>query len=105
VRALLLSPEEGKVFLDGSLHAPREYEQETVIGGDASIPAIMLASIAAKVSRDRLMKRLALSYPRYGFEQHKGYGTKAHIEAIRTYGFSPEHRRTFCRRFAQPHNT
>lgn len=88
------------VYLDGSLHAPKEYTQETVIDGDASIPAIMLASIAAKVSRDRLMKKLAKTYPHYGFEQHKGYGTKAHITAIRTMGLTPIHRRSFCRNFA-----
>lgn len=100
VRELLPLPEEGTVYLDGSLHAPREYTQETVIGGDALIPSIMLASVAAKVSRDRLMKQLAEQYPEYGFERHKGYGTAAHIQAIQTYGFSPLHRRTFCRRFA-----
>lgn len=97
-----LAPEAGgvKVYLDGLLHAPDGYEQETVIGGDALIPAIMLASIAAKVSRDRLMVKLAEDYPGYGFEQHKGYGTKAHQEAIRTLGLSPLHRRSFCRNFA-----
>ena len=85
------------VYLDGLLHAPEEYEQETVVGGDALIPAIMLASIAAKVSRDRLMVKLASDYPGYGFDQHKGYGTKAHQEAIRSLGLSDLHRRSFCK--------
>lgn len=95
VRKLLPDPTKGKVFLDGSLHAPKEYEQETVIEGDGSIPVIMLASVAAKVTRDRLMKKKALEYPQYGLETHKGYGTKAHYEALRIHGLSPEHRSTF----------
>lgn len=98
VRQLAPEPEGVRVYLDGLLHAPEEYEQETVVGGDALIPAIMLASIAAKVSRDRLMVKLAADYPAYGFEKHKGYGTKAHQEAIRTHGLSPLHRRSFCTR-------
>jgi ribonuclease HII len=92
---LLPEPAQGKVWLDGSLKAPRKYEQETVIGGDALIPAIMLASIAAKVTRDRHMVNLADKYPLYGFEKHKGYGTSAHYEALRTHGLCDLHRRTF----------
>lgn len=99
IRQLAPEPMNARVYLDGLLHAPNEYEQETVVGGDALIPAIMLASIAAKVSRDRLMLKLAPEYPGYGFEQHKGYGTKAHIEAIRTLGLSDLHRRSFCKNF------
>lgn len=100
VEKLLPEAAAGKVWLDGSLKAPIEYEQETVIGGDAVIPAIMLASIAAKVSRDRHMVRLAAKYPEYGFEGHKGYGTKAHIQAIREQGLSDLHRRSFCKNFS-----
>jgi len=95
VRKLLPDPREGKVYLDGSLKAPKEYEQETIIGGDGLIPAIMLASVAAKVTRDRLMEKLEIAHPGYGFGKHKGYGTKAHYEAIRTLGPSIEHRSTF----------
>ncbi|MDB5189174.1 MAG: rnhB [Parcubacteria group bacterium] len=95
VRALLPNPEEGKVYLDGSLKAPPEYEQETIIGGDGKVPAIMLASIAAKVTRDRLMKKLAPTYPQYQFEIHKGYGTKGHYEALRAHGPCEIHRMTF----------
>ncbi len=95
VKSLMPDPSSGKIYLDGSLSAPKEYEQETIIGGDGKIPAIMLAALAAKVTRDRLMIKLALEHPDYGFEGHKGYGTKAHMEAIRTHGASPVHRRTF----------
>jgi ribonuclease HII len=95
VRALLPNPEEGRVLLDGSLKAPKEYRQETIIGGDGTIPAIMLASIAAKVTRDRYMKKMALEYPQYAFEVHKGYGTKRHYELIRAHGPCALHRRTF----------
>ncbi|TAJ14785.1 ribonuclease HII [Patescibacteria group bacterium] len=98
VRKLMPNPFEGKVYLDGSLKAPEEYEQETIIGGDALVPAIMLASIAAKVTRDRFMVQLSKDEPRYGFETHKGYGTKAHIEALHAYGVSPFHRKTFLSR-------
>jgi ribonuclease HII len=55
----------------------------------------MLAARAAKVTRDRLMEKLAKEYPHYGFEGHKGYGTKAHMEAIRTHGVSVIHRQSF----------
>ncbi len=95
VEALLPDPEEGKVFLDGSLKAPKEYEQETIIGGDGKVPVIMLAALAAKVTRDRLMVKLATEYPEYGFDGHKGYGTKAHMEALRTHGLSAVHRASF----------
>lgn len=84
-----------KVWLDGSLRAPEQYEQETVIGGDALVPAIMLASIAAKVTRDRYMVEQAAIYPEYDFGRHKGYGTKAHLAALRTHGLCAIHRRTF----------
>lgn len=95
VRALAPEPDNVHVYLDGSLHAPPEYEQETIIGGDASVPLISLASIAAKVTRDRLMKQFANRYPEYGFEKHKGYGTAAHYAALRTYGLSDIHRNSF----------
>ena len=88
-------PTEVRVLLDGLLHAPEEYEQETIIKGDALEPVISLASIAAKVRRDRLMKRLALAYPEYFFEVHKGYGTKKHYEALKKWGPSDIHRKTF----------
>lgn len=85
------------ILLDGLLHAPPEYSQETIIRGDATEPVISLASIVAKVSRDRLMKKMAKEFPEYGFEKHKGYGTKAHQTAIQEFGLSEIHRRTYCR--------
>lgn len=84
-----------KVQLDGALSAPPAYAQETIVHGDALIPLISLASIAAKVTRDRLMTGLSLKYPSYGFAHHKGYGTVAHYEALRKYGLCAIHRRSF----------
>ncbi|MEA2701905.1 MAG: ribonuclease [Candidatus Parcubacteria bacterium] len=95
IRKLLPEPAEGKIWLDGALRAPDTYEQETVIRGDSLIPAIMLASVAAKVTRDRYMTRLAERYPLYGFERHKGYGTSAHYDALRAHGLCDLHRRSF----------
>jgi ribonuclease HII len=95
VRALSPGPKDVRVFLDGLLKAPEEYKQQTIIGGDEAVPAIALASIAAKVSRDRLMRRAAKLFPEYGFEIHKGYGTKKHRNAIKKYGPCEIHRHTF----------
>lgn len=95
------APETTKILLDGSLYAPRRYaSQETIIDGDAKEPIIALASICAKVTRDRRLKRLAKLYPAYGFEIHKGYGTKVHYAALRRHGLSPEHRRSFLKNFS-----
>lgn len=99
LQALMPDASSGRVLLDGSLHAPEAYTQETIIGGDGKIPAIMLASVSAKVVRDRRMKELHKTYPAYGFDAHKGYGTRSHIEAIQSLGLSPLHRRTFCGNF------
>jgi len=66
-----------------------------LIKADAQIKEVSAASILAKVSRDRYMCEISSSYPQYSFEKHKGYGTKAHIEAIVTYGYSDIHRRSF----------
>ncbi len=84
-----------RVLLDGLLHAPLQYEQSTIVRGDVSEPVISLASIVAKVRRDRLMSRLATRYPFYGFDVHKGYGTHAHYEAIQKHGTCAIHRRSF----------
>ena len=83
------------ILLDGALRTPVEYAQETIINGDELIPIISLASIAAKVVRDRLMVELSAQYPLYGFEKHKGYGTKAHYEMLEKYGPCILHRRSF----------
>ncbi len=84
-----------RIQLDGSLHAPSEYAQETIINGDELIPLISLASIAAKVSRDRQMVEFSKKYPLYGFEKHKGYGTKFHYEMLKQYGPCAIHRKSF----------
>ena len=65
------------------------------VKADLEIPEVSAASILAKVTRDRIMIELAETYPDYGFDKHKGYGTKAHIEAIRRHGLSPVHRESF----------
>lgn len=95
VRSLALEAAHHKVLLDGLLRAPAEFAQETIIGGDASEPIISLASIAAKVRRDRLMVELARRHPGYGFESHKGYATPQHYTAIEELGLCPLHRRTY----------
>lgn len=68
----------------------------SIIKGDAKSQSIAAASIIAKVTRDRMMDELDEKYPQYLFKKNKGYGTKAHIEAIRQYGIIPEHRKTFA---------
>jgi len=73
--------------------------QFPLIKGDIRSQAIAAASIIAKVTRDCEMVRWAEVYPQYGFEKHKGYGTKQHIESIKRFGLSPIHRRTFCEKF------
>lgn len=69
---------------------------EAWVGGDALDRSIMAASILAKVSRDRAMLELHAQYPRYGFDAHKGYGTPAHLAALRAHGPCPQHRRSFA---------
>lgn len=93
-------PKISKIYLDGGLKAPVDFKnQETIIKGDEKIPVISLASICAKVTRDFFMTRIAKKYPEYGFEIHKGYGTKKHCESIKKYGPSDVHRRSFCKNF------
>ena len=98
IKRLKLKPEECFIKLDGSLHAPPQFSQETIIKGDSLEPSIGLASILAKVTRDRYMQRIARRYTQYSFEEHKGYGTKAHLEAIKKHGLAPIHRVSFCTR-------
>lgn len=86
------------IYLDKGLAAPAKYSQEQIVGGDGKIPLISLASVVAKVERDRYMVRMGKEYPEYGFETHMGYGTKKHIEAIRMHGLSEMHRKSFCSR-------
>ena len=68
---------------------------KAVVGGDAIVPEISAASIVAKVERDRLMYQLHDEYPDYGFQRHKGYPTKVHLQALEAHGVTPQHRTTF----------
>lgn len=89
-----------KVLLDGGLRAPAHYlNQETIIKGDEKELAIALASIVAKVARDKKMVALAKKFPEYGFEKHKGYGTHAHYEAIKKHNITSHHRKSFLKKF------
>ena len=85
------------VLIDGNRIQGMEIEHETVVKGDSKSVSIAAASILAKVSRDRYMKEMAKRYPGYSFEKHKGYGTKAHYEAIEKQGICEIHRKTFLK--------
>jgi ribonuclease HII len=94
VEDLAISPD--IIYVDGNIKIPGvTLPQKTVVGGDRLIPQIMAASILAKVARDNYMIKAADEYPEFGFENHKGYGTAAHLGAIRKYGPCPIHRRSF----------
>ena len=86
-------------LVDGNRAPTLDLPVETVVKGDSLSASIAAASVLAKVSRDDVMLRMAEEYPGYGFEVHKGYGTKAHYEALRTFGPTPIHRRTFLKKF------
>ncbi len=93
---LNLKPDSCQILLDGSLKAPVKFKnQKTIIRGDETEPIIALASIAAKVRRDRYMIRLAKEYPHYNFEVHKGYGTALHYRQIKKHGLCTIHRLSF----------
>lgn len=92
--ALSIQPQ--LALVDGNKLPKLNYPARAIIGGDATEPAISAASIIAKVVRDREMTELALIYPGYGFEIHKGYPTKAHLQALQTRGPSPIHRLSFA---------
>ena len=93
---------EGKAdfaLIDGNREKDFGLPVMTVVKGDSRSANIAAASVLAKVSRDDYMEEMAKQYPQYGFEIHKGYGTKAHYEALRTYGHCPLHRVTFLKKF------
>lgn len=87
------------VLIDGNREKDFGIPVKTVVKGDSLSANIAAASILAKVSRDDVMLEMAREYPRYGFEIHKGYGTKAHYDALRQFGPSPIHRQTFLKKF------
>ena len=86
-------------LIDGNREKDFGLPVKTVVKGDSLSANIAAASILAKVTRDNLMVEMAEKYPQYGFEIHKGYGTKAHYAALREYGASPVHRMTFLKKF------
>lgn len=93
-----LSKKPDYVIIDGNSIKGMELPHETVVKGDAKSISIAAASILAKVARDRYIDEMGKVYPEYGFESHKGYGTKAHTDAILKHGVCPIHRRTFLKK-------
>ena len=84
-------------LIDGNTSRGFTMPTKTVVGGDAKSPSIAAASILAKVTRDRMCYEFDKEFPEYGFAKHKGYGTKVHMEAIKKYGVTPIHRRSFLK--------
>ena len=85
-------------LIDGNRDSDIEVPSRCIVKGDSRCADIAAASILAKVTRDRYMIKMAEQYPQYGFEQHKGYGTKQHYAALREYGATPIHRMSFLRK-------
>ena len=97
INQLKIQPE---ILLNDAVIIPEvKIPQEKIIKGDAKSLSIAAASIIAKVTRDRMMKDYHELFPEYGFNKHKGYGSKEHIQSIQQYGPSPIHRRTFITHF------
>lgn len=94
VQGLRLTP--AKVLVDGNRLPTLDVLAEAIVKGDAKIPSISAASILAKVYRDHWCHQLHSQFPLYGFDRHKGYGTPEHIQALRTHGPTPWHRRSFA---------
>ena len=94
-----LSVRPGLALIDGNREKDFGLPVKTVVKGDSLSMNIAAASVLAKVTRDDLMLEMAKVYPQYGFEIHKGYGTRAHYDALRAYGPCPIHRTTFLRKF------
>ena len=93
-----LSPAPELALIDGNRTKGIEVPARCVVKGDSKCADIAAASVLAKVTRDRYMLEMAEKYPQYHFEQHKGYGTKLHYEALREYGPSPIHRMSFLKK-------
>ena len=97
------SPSKSFLLLDGMLRAPSFFPmQESIIHGDENEPLIAAASIIAKVRRDRYMVALSKIFPEYGFETHKGYGTRRHYNALKEFGVCRVHRRSFLKNLSLP---
>lgn len=97
IETLTLQPD--IVLTDGNMTIDIAHRQQSVVHGDALSYSIGAASIIAKVYRDHLMDEFAKTYPQYGFEKNKGYGTAAHIAAIKEFGICKIHRKTFTKKF------
>ena len=93
VEGLRLKPQ--RVLVDGNRLPTLDILAEAIVQGDALVPAISAASILAKVHRDRWCQELHAQYPLYGFDGHKGYGTAAHLQALKEHGATPWHRKSF----------
>lgn len=94
-----LASNAGIVLVDGNQLPALDTQMRYVVKGDAKSASIAAASILAKVSRDRYMKRMAEKYPQYSFEKHKGYGTKAHYAAVDEFGLCEIHRKSFFKKY------
>ena len=97
-----LSPAPDLVLVDGNIARGFPVKAVPVVGGDGLSAGIAAASVLAKVTRDALMRELAETYPQYGFERHKGYGTALHYERLRAHGPCPAHRMSFLRSLRLP---
>lgn len=97
IEQLAIMPEQ--LLIDGNRAKDFGIPTRTVVKGDSLSASIAAASVLAKVSRDDWMLQAAENYPHYGFDIHKGYGTKAHYEALSAFGASPIHRKTFLKKF------
>ena len=94
-----LDPAPDLALIDGNTTRSIAVPARAIVGGDGKCACIAAASVLAKVTRDRVMRELAQQYPQYGFEAHKGYGTKEHYAAVDAYGLCPEHRPSFFKKY------
>ena len=101
VRRLSVRPE--FLLIDGNRFRPFDgYAYQTVVKGDGKYACIAAASVLAKTWRDEYMRRIAAEYPQYGWERNMGYPTREHVEAIKLYGFTPHHRKSFHLKELEP---
>lgn len=98
-----LDPRPDFLLIDGNKFKPFDgFKYQCIVKGDGKFAQIAAASVLAKTWRDEYMRKLALEYPQYGWERNMGYPTKEHIEAIRKYGYTPHHRKSFHPKELEP---